>query len=126
MSSTRRRAKLLRISPTMYPHNKYRARRTTVDGIVFDSRAEASRYCELKLLERCGAISDLERQRKYVLVPKSKHGRALYYIADFVYTQDGETVVEDVKSKATATPVYKLKKRLMAEIHGIEIQEVGL
>lgn len=106
--------------------NKYGAVKTTVDGITFDSRAEANRYCELRLLERCGAITGLERQRKYTLVPKSKYGRALYYIADFTYTQDGQTVVEDVKSKATATAVYKLKKRLMAEIHGIVIQEVGL
>lgn len=110
----------------MYPSNKYGARRTTVDGITFDSKAEADRYCELKLLERCGVIADLERQRKFTIVSQSKYGRALYYIADFVYTENGKTVVEDVKSKATATAVYKLKKRLMAEIHGIEIREVGL
>lgn len=107
-------------------NNKYRAVKTVVDGIVFDSRAEANRYSELRILERCGAITDLTRQRKYILVPKSAYGRALYYVADFTYTQDGETVVEDVKSKATVTPLYKLKKRLMAEIYGIVIREIGI
>lgn len=106
--------------------NKYGAKKTVMDGILFDSKAEAKRYAELKLLERCGVICNLERQRKYVIVRKSRYGRELFYVADFVYEENGKRVVEDVKSKATATPVYRLKKRLMAEIHGIEIKEVGL
>ena len=106
--------------------NKYGARKTVVDGIVFDSKAEANRWCELRVLERCGVISGLERQRKYPLIRKSRYGGEICYVADFVYRENGETVVEDVKSKATATPLYRLKKRLMAEIHGIEIREVGL
>ncbi len=106
--------------------NKYGARKTVIDGMVFDSKAEANRWCELKIMERCGAISNLERQRKYPLINKSRYGGEICYIADFVYRENGATVVEDVKSKATATPLYKLKKRLMAEIHGIEIREVGI
>ena len=107
-------------------NNKYGARKTVVDGMVFDSKAEANRYCELRLLERSGVICGLERQRKYPLIYKSAYGGEISYIADFVYCENGETVVEDVKSKATATPLYKLKKRLMAEIHGIIIREVGI
>lgn len=106
--------------------NKYGARKTVIDGIIFDSAAEARRWTELKLAERSGQITSLSRQRKYVLVNKSEYGREISYIADFVYTENGETVVEDVKSKATVTPVYRLKKRLMAEIHGIRIRETGI
>lgn len=107
-------------------NNKYGARKTRIDGILFDSQAEANRWCELRLLERVGAICGLERQKKYTLIPKSDYGSEIGYIADFVYSENGITVVEDVKSKATATPLYRLKKRLMAEIHGIEIREVGV
>lgn len=89
--------------------NKYRNKKTVVDGITFDSKAEAKRYGELKLLERCGAITGLERQRRFTLIPKSKYGQARYYVADFVYAENGKTIVEDVKSRATKTPVYGLK-----------------
>ena len=52
--------------------NKYNAQRVKVDGITFDSKKEAKRYSELKLLERCGAISDLELQVEYKLIPSQK------------------------------------------------------
>lgn len=100
---------------------KYRNKKTSVDGIRFDSKREANRYMELKLLERAGAIKDLRRQVSYVLINKSRYGRAIKYVADFVYYEDGKLVVEDVKG--VRTPVYKLKKRLMAEVYGIEIKE---
>ena len=45
---------------------KYRSKRTVVDGITFDSKKEANRYCELKLLEKSGEIKNLELQKKYI------------------------------------------------------------
>lgn len=105
--------------------NKYGAKRTTVDGIEFDSKLEANRWSELRLLERAGVIAELERQKEYVIIPKSQYGRKIVYRADFVYkTKEGETVVEDVKSAATKTAVYKIKKRMMGEIYGIQVREI--
>lgn len=101
--------------------SKYRNRKVTVNGIKFDSQHEANRWCELKLMERSGMISELERQVKFELIAKSEHGRAINYIADFTYRQGGKTVIEDAKGFKTA--VYKLKKRMMAEM-GLEIVEV--
>lgn len=101
--------------------SKYRAKKTVVDGITFDSRKEAKRYCELHLLEQAGQINDLQLQVPYVLIPKSKYGRVIKYVADFTYYENGEFVVEDVKG--VLTPVYRLKKRIMAEKYGIVIKE---
>lgn len=104
--------------------NKYRNCKTTIDNITFDSKAEARRYGELKLLERVGKISDLQMQKRYEIIGKSECGRALYYVADFVYLEDDKTVVEDVKSPTTLTAVYKLKRRMMIEKYGIKIKEI--
>ena len=102
--------------------SKYHAIRTVVDGIPFASRKESSRYCELKLLERAGAITELKLQVSYTLLPKRGNMRAIRYIADFTYLENGIRVVEDVKGMKTQ--VYALKKRMMYELHGIEIREV--
>lgn len=102
--------------------SKYNARETWVDGIRFDSRKEAARWNQLVMLERAGVIMGLRRQVPYVLIDKSAHGRAIRYIADFAYMQDGQEVVED--AKGVKTPVYKLKRRMMAERYGIIIKEV--
>jgi len=103
-------------------YSKYRAIKTTIDGITFDSKKEAIRYQELKLLERCNKITDLKRQVPFVLIPKNTNGSAVKYIADFTYKRkSGIEVVEDVKG--VKTPVYRLKKRLMKEVHGIDIYE---
>lgn len=103
---------------------KYHAIKTEVDGITFDSKKEAKRYQELKRFEQLGLIKDLELQVPYVLIEKSEYGREIKYKADFVYfdRKNNTKVVEDVKG--VKTPVYKLKKRIMAEKYGIEIQEV--
>lgn len=76
------------------------------------------------IMQYNGEISNLRRQVKYILVDKSAHGGAISYVADFVYEKNGETVVEDTKSEATKTPLYRLKKRLMAERYGIIIKEI--
>lgn len=118
--------------------NKYHAKKTVVDGITFDSKKEAERWQELKLLESAGEISDLQRQVEYILIPEQrepytigKRGgivkgklieRKASYIADFVYKENGETVVED--AKGMRLPDYKLKRKMMLYLHGIRIREV--
>lgn len=101
---------------------KYGAKKTEIDGITFDSRMEARRYSELKLLEHGGAIRDLVLQPAFTLtVNGTKLGT---YVADFAYTDNetGETVTEDVKGYKT--PMYRWKKRHVKAQYGIEIQEV--
>ena len=91
--------------------NKFGAKKTIVDGITFASKKEATRYCELKYLVSIGAINDLELQPK---VPLMVNGKKIgNYIGDFAYVENGERVLEDVKSKATVTPVYRLKKKIL-------------
>lgn len=105
--------------------SKYNNTRTIVDGIKFDSKAEARRYKELKLLEQAGYIADLQRQVKYELIPKQGGERSVNYYADFVYLEvkTGIKVVEDVKGHRTRE--YVIKRKLMRQVHGIEIVEVG-
>ena len=124
---------------------KYNATKVEIDGHTFDSKHEANRYLELKLLERAGEISDLRLQVEYELIPNQyateerygKNGRRLKdkeillerkccYVADFVYTDNktGKTVVEDTKSEATRTPEYIIKRKLMLYKYGIRIREV--
>ena len=107
--------------------SKYGNLKTEIDGIRFDSRHEAYRYAELKLMERTRLISDLRLQVPYVLIPpqrtkKGRYIREVRYVADFVYTQNGETVVED--AKGFRTKEYAIKWKLMLERFGIEIKEV--
>ena len=103
--------------------NKYHNIKTkTADGIVHDSRKEARRWCELKLLEKAGKITDLQRQVKFELIPKQDGERACHYVADFVYTEDGKKVVEDTKGSKTKD--YIIKRKLMLYIHGIKIREI--
>src|SRR3990167_2192701 len=106
-------------------HGKYNARKTTVDGIRFDSKKEAVRYCELKLLEKAGEIESLELQPKFALMTQLTTGtvrgaaKALthqwpvigHYVGDFRYfdLRTCERVVEDCKG--FRTPLYKWKRR---------------
>ena len=99
--------------------NKYRAVKTEVDGIKFDSKAEARRYSHLKLLEKAGAIDSLELQPRYDLIINDV--KCGFYKADFRYNEDGRQVVEDVKGMKT--PVYNLKKKLIKAIYNIDILE---
>lgn len=104
--------------------SKYRAQRVDAEDGKFDSKLEFRRWRELKLLERAGVITELKRQVRISLIPRSKYGREIAYVADFSYLEDGKLVIEDTKSEATKTPLYRLKKRLVAEKYGIEIKEV--
>jgi len=103
--------------------SKYGSRKTEVDGIVFDSKAEADRWLELKLLHRAGQISCLIRQPE---LPICINGHKIAsYFADFTYRDaDDNVVYEDVKSKPTRTPVYRLKKKLVECLYSIKIVEV--
>lgn len=118
--------------------SKYKAKKASVDGIEFDSRKEANRYCELKLLQRAGKIQNLELQKAFELIPAQrepdtvgKRGgiikgkvieKAVVYRADFVYTEKGKLVVED--TKGVKTKDYIIKRKLMLFRHGIKIREV--
>lgn len=112
--------------------SKYRNIKTnrTINGeeITFDSKKEAARYDELTLLERAGLIRELTLQPRFTLqesfVHKGKTIRKLEYVADFSYLRDNDFVVEDVKSEATKTPQYRIKKKLMLGKFGIEVVEV--
>lgn len=111
----------------MTSRSKYHSRKVTVDGVTFDSRKEARRYSELLLLERAGAIQNLQRQVKYELIPSQRIDgkvveRPCSYKADFVYAKDGKTVVEDVKGMRTKE--YVIKRKLMLKEHSIRITEV--
>jgi hypothetical protein len=96
--------------------SKYHARKLTVDGRTFDSRAEANRYRQLVLLQRAGKISALACQVRFVLQDGFKKNgktyRPIVYVADFTYTDNerDRVVVEDVKG--VRTKEYLLKKKL--------------
>jgi hypothetical protein len=96
--------------------HKYGAKPTMVDGRRFASKREARRYSELKLAEQAGKIENLRCQVRYRLV------QVVHYVADFVYCENGNEIVEDVKGYRTRE--YKAKKKQMADQLGIEIREV--
>ena len=107
----------------MMSNNKYyNIKTTTSDGITHDSRKEANRWCELKLLERAGKIRLLQRQVKFELIPKQDGEREVTYVADFTYIENDKFVVEDVKGKRTKE--YIIKRKLMLWVHGIKIKEI--
>jgi hypothetical protein len=111
----------------MHKPRKYGNKKVTIGGEKFDSAKEARRYGELVLLGKAGQISDLKRQVKFELIPSQKVGgkvveRACSYVADFVYMENGKTVVEDTKGFRTKD--YIIKRKLMLYVHGIQIREV--
>lgn len=108
---------------------------TMPDGTLmhFDSKREARRYMDLWLMQRSGEITNLRTQVRYPLLPKQVHPdgtreRAIDYVADFVYEQDGETVVEDSKGfRNTASAAYRvfvMKRKMMLYFHGVTVREV--
>lgn len=126
---------------------KYGNRKVVVDGIEFDSRKEAQRYWELKLLQRAGKISDLQLQREFELIPAQyetyprygKTGKRLQdgkrcveksctYKADFCYKQDGQLIVEDTKGyrdpASAGYAKFVIKRKLMLWRHGIKVIEI--
>lgn len=112
--------------------NKYKNDKVEYSGIKFDSKKQARRYQDLKLLERAGEIKELEIEPSF---PIEVNGvKVCIYKADFgyreqIYNKSGmklywDRIVEDVKSEPTKTPVYRLKKKLMKAIYNIEVREI--
>jgi len=136
----------IRFYPKGKAMSKYGNTKTVLDGHTFDSKAEAKRYQELKLLEKAQEIFNLELQPKFTLVPKTKKRRAITYTADFAYNveinnEDCENcefypdkcgdcrykvVVEDVKSPATAKDKTYIVKRNLFEYQNpnVDFREV--
>ena len=131
---------------TVATKSKYGSRKITRDGMTFDSLKEYRRYYELCLLEKAGIITNLKKQVEFELIPAQfetvptgeiyKRGsqkgmpkmkqvcieNSIKYIADFVYQENGKTVVED--AKGFRTEKYIIKRKLMLYVHGIRIKEV--
>jgi len=97
--------------------NKYGAKKEVVDGYKFDSRKEARRYVSLKMLQMAGDITDLAVHPKFILQEgfmwRGKKIRPIIYIADFMYQEEGITIVEDVKGgKSMITALAKVKIKM--------------
>ncbi len=106
--------------------NKYHNVNTYVGKIKFDSKKEANRYLELCMLEKSGIIKNLERQKRFEIVPKTDGERAVHYVADFVYEENGKLICEDVKSDATrCDKTYIIKRKLFKYLYkDYEFREV--
>lgn len=103
--------------------SKYGNKKTVVDGITFDSKKEAARYAELKLMEKAGVIMSLELQPTFPVYIDGK--KVFEYRADFKYWidgKDGRYVIEDVKG--VKTDVYRIKKKCVEAQYGITITEI--
>jgi hypothetical protein len=126
-AAPRRRGPRFGARPGGQRKNKFGARRTPVDGIMFDSAKEARRYQQLRLEERAGHITDLKLQVPFNITATRPNGEQVVvakYIADFTYERiyadgDEEFIVED--AKGVQTPEFKLKKKLVEVQHGVEI-----
>jgi len=103
--------------------------RTEIDGIKFDSKAEARFYAVLRLREKAGEVSAIELQKPYAL--KESNGEVVCtYVADFAFydhVQGRERVVDVKGGKATQTAVFRIKRKLMRANLGIqvEVEEMG-
>lgn len=123
-----------------YSSNKYHNRKVELQGEVFDSKKEATRWLELKALEKAGKISGLQRQKKFTLIPAQyEEGtvgprggkikgklleREVAYYADFTYYDEDERdfVIED--TKGVRTPEYVIKRKLLLWLRGYQIREI--
>ena len=110
--------------------SKYKSSKTIINGITFDSKKEGRRYEELLLMQKAGIISHLKLQPTFELQPTFKKNgvtfRAIKYIADFQYMENGKTIIEDVKASASfKTDVYKIKRKMFEYFFpNLEIREI--
>lgn len=102
--------------------HKYSAVAVQYDGYLFDSKCEAQRYQELKLLEQAGQIRHLLVHPRYCLQESftdsaGKKQSAITYVADFKYVEipAGNWVVEDMKG--VETPVFRLKAKMFRKVY---------
>jgi hypothetical protein len=108
---------------------KYRNQACEMGGEKYRSKREMARHLTLMQMQASGLISELRREVPFTLVPRQRRAdgkaeRAVSYVADYTYVEDGRVVVEDVKSKPTKTPEYVIKRKLMLMVHGITVVEV--
>lgn len=127
MQNSKNGRRCVSLSQSKYLNKKYIA----FDGMEFHSKKEGKRYEELKLMQGAGIISNLRCQVKYPLLPSQRKDgkvveRGISYIADFVYEQDGNVVIEDVKGyrDGGAYRVFSIKRKLMLWFHGLDVKEV--
>ncbi|MDY6867004.1 MAG: DUF1064 domain-containing protein [Chloroflexota bacterium] len=103
------------------PRNKYNARKVTIDGIEFDSKAEGRRYMFLKSEQQAGRISDLECHPRFRLMDayrwNGKTYKSVNFTPDFQYQQGGKTVCEDVKGGPTRTTAFTLRLKMWIRQH---------
>lgn len=122
--------------------SKYHNHKIIIGGMKFDSKKEATRWVELNHLQDAGEITNLRRQVKFTLIPAQREGetitargiqrpgkvieRECFYVADYVYEQDGKTVVEDVKGYrgGGAYDVFVIKRKLMLYRYGLVVVEI--
>lgn len=102
--------------------SKYYSKKVIVDGIKFDSKKEARRYLQLKLLLKAKKIKDLELQKTFELQPKyvNNNGekiRAITYKADFFYYDNTKKIFIVEDTKGFKTEVYKLKKKIFEYVY---------
>lgn len=122
---------------------KYGNKKVELDGMEFDSKLEARRFSQLRLMEKAGMIHGLERQVEFELIPVQREPdrtgprggiikghvieKKCSYFADFVYyDKEGQRVVEDAKGyrDGQAYAVFTIKRKLMLQKYGIRVQEV--
>lgn len=111
---------------TKKKRNKFNAKTTTIDGITFDSKAEAERYADLKLLVRTGRIMELVIHPTFTILINNK--LICNVELDFTYLDKdyGIYVYEDVKGgKATNTPMSKLKRKMLEAYKSITVTIVN-
>ena len=107
---------------------KYGNKKTVLGNVVYDSQKEANRAFELGLLLKAGEIKNLERQKRFEIVPKTETERAVFYVADFCYLEvkTNKLICEDVKSDATRKDkAYIIKRKLFKYLYkNYEFREV--
>ena len=103
--------------------SKYNARKTTVDGIIFDSKKEAEYYRYLCQQMKDGKIDAFERQVRFDLIPSQPGERPVFYKADFV-TYKGDCRLDVIDCKGMRLAEYVIKRKLLLWVHGIKIKEV--
>lgn len=129
--------------PKRNKRNKYgNTKIVSENGDKWDSKREMKRWLVLKDAEQSGLITDLRRQVRFELIPAIKRKeivqlktktkevekteqQAITYTADFVYTKDGKTVVEDIKPSPNTVPKeFMLKAKLFFWKYGFKIRLV--
>ncbi len=104
--------------------NKFNAEKKDVNGRRFHSKVEGDRAIELQWLQQMCKITELKYQVPFELIPKQQGESAVFYYADFTYKdENGNFTVEDVKGHRTAE--YRIKRKLLLQVHGIRILETG-